>query len=157
MRKILEEFKEFISRGNVLDLAVGVIMGGAFTSIINSLVKDVFMPVLSIITGGIDFSHLAIKIGNGEEPAMLNYGNFIAAVINFILISIVIFSLVKIMNRLVKKRAEENRKEADEEKEVTTKQCPYCREDISKEAIRCPRCTSMLEEQETEILASDVE
>ena len=148
MRKILEEFKEFISRGNVLDLAVGVIMGGAFTSIINSLVKDIFMPVLSLITGGIDFSYMAIQIGSGEEPAMLSYGNFIAAVINFILISIVIFSLVKIMNRLVRKRAEENRKEENQEKEITTKQCPYCREDISKEAIRCPHCTSILEEQE---------
>lgn len=157
MRKILEEFKEFISRGNVLDLAVGVIMGGAFTSIINSLVKDVFMPVLSLITGGIDFSHLSIKIGSGEEPAMLNYGNFIAAVINFILIAIVIFSLVKIMNRLVRKRAEENRKEEKQEKEVTTKQCSYCREDIAKEAIRCPHCTSVLNEQEIEPLISDVE
>ena len=144
MKKILDEFKEFISRGNVLDLAVGVIMGGAFTSIINSLVKDILMPVLSFITGEMDFSYLAIQIGSGERSAMFNYGNFITAVINFVLIAVVIFLLVKTMNRLVEKREEENKEENKEESSI--KECPYCREEISKEATRCPCCTSGLDE-----------
>ena len=95
MKKFAEEFKKFISRGNVMDMAVGVIIGGAFTAIVNSLVNDVMMPILSLITGGLDFSKLCIVFGEGEGAATLNYGAFIAAMINFLLIAFVVFVMVK--------------------------------------------------------------
>ena len=107
MKKFMDEFKKFISRGNVMDMAVGVIIGGAFTAIVNSLVNDVMMPVLSLITGGLDFSKLCIALGEGEEAAKLNYGSFIAAVINFLLIALVIFVMIKAINKFTKK--EENK------------------------------------------------
>ena len=99
MKAFIKEFKEFISRGNVMDMAVGVIIGGAFTAIVTSLVNDVMMPVLSLLTGGFDFTALCIVLGEGEGAATLNYGAFIAAVINFLLIAIVIFLLVKVLNK----------------------------------------------------------
>lgn len=137
--KIFKEFKEFVSRGNVMDLAVGVIMGSAFTAIVNSLVNDMLMPILSMLTGGIDFSSLSIVLGTGEFAAKLNYGSFISAVINFLLISAAIFVMVKGLNRL------SHKKEAVEEAPAT-KACPYCKEQIAIDAVRCPRCTSKLEE-----------
>ncbi len=97
--KIIKEFKEFISRGNVIDMAVGVIIGGAFTGIVNSLVNDIFMPVLGLLTGGMSFASLAIQIGPREED-VLRYGAFIAAAVNFLLIALVLFSLIKAMNKL---------------------------------------------------------
>ena len=108
--KLIQEFKEFISRGNVIDLAVGVIVGGAFTSIVNSLVDDIIMPVIGIITGGIDFSSLKFTIALPEElvdvaPATINYGLFIQNVINFLLTALVIFFLVKGINAFRKKEA----------------------------------------------------
>ncbi|MBQ8592063.1 MAG: large-conductance mechanosensitive channel protein MscL [Lachnospiraceae bacterium] len=135
MKTFMKEFKEFISRGNVMDMAVGVIIGGAFTAIVNSLVNDIFMPVLSLITGGIDFSSLAIVLGNGENAATLNYGAFIAAVINFLLIALVIFVLIKVLNKL-------SRKKPEAPAAPTTKTCPFCKETISIEATKCPHCTS---------------
>ncbi|MCI6331980.1 MAG: large conductance mechanosensitive channel protein MscL, partial [Lachnospiraceae bacterium] len=87
MKKFFEEFKKFISRGNVMDMAVGIIIGGAFTAIVNSLVNDVIMPAVSILTGGIDFSGLCIKLGEGEEAAAINYGSFISAIVNFLIIA----------------------------------------------------------------------
>ena len=87
MKGFMKEFKEFISRGNVMDMAVGIIIGSAFTAIVNSLVNDIVMPLLSLITGGFDFTTLCIKFGEGEEAASFNYGNFISAIINFILIN----------------------------------------------------------------------
>ena len=134
MKTFMEEFKKFIARGNVLDMAVGVIMGSAFTAIVNSLVNDMMMPVLSLLTGGLDFSKLCIVLGEGEGAATLNYGSFIAAVINFLLIAFVIFFLVKGMNKIVKKK----------EAPVTTKKCPFCQEKVALEATRCPHCTSEL-------------
>ena len=94
------EFKEFISRGNVMDMAVGVIIGGAFQSIVSSLVGDVVMPVITVITGGISFSSWKLALTEGEEPSYLNYGNFITAVINFLLMAFIIFCFVKLMNTL---------------------------------------------------------
>ena len=138
MKKFSEEFKKFITRGNVMDMAVGVIIGGAFTAIVNSLVNDIMMPVLSLITGGIDFTHMCIVLGEGESAATLNYGVFLAAVINFLLIALVIFFMIKFINRLMPKK---------EKAPDTTKTCPYCREKIDSKATRCPRCTSMLEEK----------
>lgn len=136
MKAFMAEFKKFIARGNVMDMAVGIIIGGAFTAIVTSLVNDILMPVLSLLTGGFDFSALCIVLGTGEHAATLNYGSFIAAIINFLLISFVIFLLIKGINKLsVKKEAPA----------PTTKECPFCREKIAISATRCPHCTSELE------------
>lgn len=138
MKAFIKEFKEFISRGSVMDMAVGVIIGGAFTAIVTSLVNDILMPVLSLITGGLDFTSLCIVLGEGENAATLNYGAFIAAIINFLLIAFVIFLLVKMINNFSRKKKEE------EPAPVTTKTCPFCKEEISMDATRCPHCTSEL-------------
>ena len=140
MKKFMNEFKEFISRGNVMDMAVGVIIGGAFTAIVNSLVNDVMMPLLSLITGGLDFSKLCIALGEGEGAATLNYGAFIAAIINFLLIAFVIFMLIKTLNKFSKKKEEAP-------VPVTTKTCPYCKQTVALDATRCPHCTSVIEEE----------
>ncbi len=139
MKTFMKEFKEFISRGNVMDMAVGVIIGGAFTAIVTSLVNDIMMPVLSLVTGGIDFTALCIVLGEGDSAATLNYGAFIAAVINFLLIALVIFILIKLLNRFARKKKEEPAP-------VAVKTCPFCKEEISVDAVRCPHCTSELTE-----------
>ena len=100
MKGFIGEFKKFISRGNVMDLAVGVIIGGAFQAIVSSLVNDIVMPVISLITGGLDFSAWKIMLSEGENAASINYGNFITAVINFLIMAFVIFCFVKFMNSL---------------------------------------------------------
>ena len=99
MKKFISEFKEFISKGNVMDLAVGVIIGGAFQAIVNSLVNDIIMPILGALFGGLDFSHWAVTFGEGENAAQLTYGNFISAVINFLLMAFVLFSVIKAINK----------------------------------------------------------
>lgn len=104
--KVVKEFKEFINRGSVVDLAVGIIVGGAFTSIVNSLVNDVVMPVISMLIGGFDFTNLKITIPAyvpGIQPATINYGNFIQALINFLIIAFVIFLIVRALNNMKKK------------------------------------------------------
>ena len=138
MKALIEEFKEFISRGNVMDMAVGVIIGGAFTAIVNSLVNDMLMPLLSLLTGGFDFSGLCIALGEGENAATINYGSFISAIINFLLIALVIFLIITAINKV-------SRKKKEEAPVPTTKECPYCKEQIAIEATRCPHCTSKLE------------
>ena len=135
MKAFIKEFKEFISRGNVMDMAVGVIIGGAFTAIVTSLVDDIIMPLLSLLTGGLDFSALSIPLGTGEEAAALNYGAFIAAVINFLLIALVIFTIIKAINKATPKKEEPKA-------EPTTKICPKCQMEISIKATKCPHCTS---------------
>ena len=137
----IEEFKKFIMRGNVMDMAVGVIVGGAFTSIVTSLNQDILTPVLGIF-GGTDFSILKVTLGSGENAPVLCYGNFITAVINFLITAFVIFVLVKAINKIGDKLI---RKEEEAPPEPTTKICPYCRSEIAKEATRCPHCTSNLE------------
>lgn len=110
MKKIIAEFKEFISKGSVIDLAVGVIIGGAFTAIVNSLVNDLVMPFIGWLIGGINFTEfkLALPMREGlEEQAVIAYGAFIQAVINFLLVALVIFILVKIINKFRKKKEEE--------------------------------------------------
>lgn len=139
----IAEFKEFISRGNVMDMAVGVIIGGAFQAIINSLVNDVVMPILSVITGGTDFSEWKITLVEAvseEIPAVtLNYGSFINAVINFLLMALVIFTFVRTMNKVMDKM----RPKKEEAPEApTTKECPYCLSEIPIGAVKCPHCTS---------------
>lgn len=138
MKAFIAEFKKFIARGNVMDMAVGIIIGGAFTAIVTSLVDDMLMPVLSLIVGGFDFNALYIVLGEGEDAATLNYGSFIVAIINFLLISIVIFVLIKGINKLSVKK--------EETAAPTTKECPFCREQIAISAVRCPHCTSELEQ-----------
>lgn len=138
MKKFINEFKQFISRGNAMDMAVGVIVGGAFTSIVTSLNKDIITPILAIF-GGVDFSNLKFRLGMGENAPILAYGNFITAVINFLITAFIIFCLVKGLNKLAEF------KKHDEPKEVTQKECPYCMSKISVKATRCPHCTSQLE------------
>ena len=135
MKKFISEFKEFISKGNVMDLAVGAIIGGAFQSIVNSLVNDIIMPLLGVITGGLDFSHLSVSVGE----ATITYGNFISAVINFLLMAIVLFSIIKAMN---KARAATKKPAEKKPAAPTTKKCPYCFSEIDINATRCPHCTS---------------
>ena len=142
MKKFFEEFKKFISRGNVMDMAVGVIIGGAFTAIVNSLVNDIFMPVLSLITGGFDIAGMSVSFGVGDNAATLNYGAFLSAVINFLLIALVIFCIIKAMNTAKDKMLKKQEEEAPAQ---TTKKCPYCMSEIDIQATRCPHCTSELQ------------
>jgi large conductance mechanosensitive channel len=133
MKELWKEFKNFIQQGNVIDLAVAVIIGGAFQKIVSSLVSDIIMPLIGVALGGLDFSSLAITIGN----AKITYGNFINNIINFLIIAIIVFLLVKAI-RSVK------RKPKEAEKEPTEKDCPYCFTSIPIKATRCPNCTSQL-------------
>ncbi len=135
MKKFFHEFKEFAARGNVIDMAVGVIIGGAFTAIVNSIVNDIFTPLLGLITGGLDFAALSFSFGNAE----FKYGAFLSAVINFLLIALVLFLLVKAINRA---RAGKQKEEAA----PPARLCPFCKTEIAPDATRCPHCTSQLEE-----------
>lgn len=142
---MLKEFKEFISRGNVLDMAVGVIMGGAFGAIAKSLVDDILMPLIGVALGGVDFQELFISLdGNTyaslaqateEGGAILRYGVFINAVVMFLLISLCLFFIVRAFNQMRR----------EEPAAPTTKVCPYCKSEIAIDATRCPHCTSELE------------
>lgn len=136
MKKFFGEFKEFINRGNVMDLAVAVIIGGAFTAIINSLVNDLITPILSLLTGGIQFESLSVALGVGENAATLNYGLLIAAVINFLLVALVIFFMIKGINKVMRRNTDNT---------PTTKKCPYCKSEIPLSAVRCPQCTTILD------------
>lgn len=137
------EFKKFITRGNVMDMAVGVIVGGAFTSIVTSLNQDILTPILGIF-GGIDFSNLSVTLGSGEGAPVLAYGNFITAVLNFLITALVIFCLIKGLNKLNEKFSKKEEKPAA----PTTKKCPFCKSEIAIDATRCPHCTSQLEEKQ---------
>lgn len=137
--KFLKEFKEFALRGNVLDLAVGVLIGGAFQKLITSLTDNLISPILGLF-GGVNFSEYSWKIGNLN----LTYGAFITDVINFIIMAFVIFLIVKFMNKL----ANIGHKKEQVVEEVTTKVCPHCYSEINIKADRCPHCTSKLEAQE---------
>lgn len=137
MKKFIHEFKEFISRGNVMDMAVGIIIGGAFTSIVSSFVEDIINPILGLF-GGVNFDKLSWNI-LGEVT--LNYGKFLTAVINFLIMALVLFIIIKAMNNAVARFVPKK-----EEETVTTKVCPYCKSEIAIDAVRCPHCTSVLEE-----------
>lgn len=138
----IAEFKKFITRGNVLDMAVGVIVGGAFTSIVTSLNQDILTPILGIF-GGTDFSYLTVTLGSGENAPVLYYGNFLTAIINFLITALVIFCLIKGINAVGERV---KKKEASAPAVPTTKKCPYCLSEIALEATRCPHCTSHLDE-----------
>ena len=128
---MLKEFREFVMRGNVLDLAVAVIIGGAFGLIITSLVNDILMPLIGLVLGGVDFTALEFQVGD----AVVRWGAFLQAIVNFLIIAFVIFMLVRAINRL---------KGPPAPAAVTTKDCPHCFTAIPLKATRCPNCTSQL-------------
>jgi large conductance mechanosensitive channel len=129
--KMLKEFRDFVMRGNVMDLAVAVIIGVAFGAIITSLVNDIIMPLIGLLMGGIDFSSLSITVGD----AVIKYGAFIQAIINFLIVALVVFLLVRTLNRF---------KKPAPVAAPTTKDYPYCFTAIPIQATRCPNCTSQL-------------
>ena len=141
MKKFFDEFKAFISRGNVRDMAVGVIIGASFKAIVDSLVADIINPLLGLF-GGMNFSEYKLKL---IGDATLNYGNFITSIINFLIMAFVIFCIVKLMNGMAAKFAKKKEEEAPAE--PTTKECPFCKSEIAIEATRCPHCTSVLNEE----------
>ena len=148
MKKFFEEFKAFAMRGNVVDMAIGVIIGGAFGKITTSLVNDIFMPLLGIITGGVNFGGLFYALDGNHYASIeaaaeagvgtLNYGAFIQYVINFILIAFCMFLVVRVMNKLKKP-------EPAPAPAKPKRLCPYCRSEIADDATRCPHCTSVLD------------
>jgi len=129
---MLKEFKEFAMRGNVLDLAVAVIIGGAFGKIITSLVADVLMPVIGLVLGGLNFSELSFTVGE----AVVKWGAFVQSIIDFVIVAFVIFMIVRAMNRMQKPAPVAA---------PPTKECPYCFSTIPLKATRCPNCTSELQ------------
>lgn len=141
---IIDEFKKFITRGNVMDMAVGVIVGGAFTTIVTSLNTDIIAPILGIF-GGVDFSNLKLVLGSGENAPVLAYGSFLTAVINFLIIAMIIFLIIRTMNKITES-IKTKVSDSEEAPVVTTKVCPFCKETIAIEATRCPHCTSIIEE-----------
>lgn len=132
MKKFFGEFKTFIMRGNVLDLAVGVIIGAAFQAIVTSLTSDIISPILGLF-GGMNFDRYALTIGD----VSIGYGKFLTAVINFIIMAFVIFLIVKLVNKIMAIG-----KKPEEQAEPTTKICPFCQSEISIKATKCPHCTS---------------
>ena len=136
MKSFMKEFKEFISRGNVMDMAVGIIIGGAFTAIVNSLVEDIINPLLGCFVS-MDFSAWKIPLV-GE--ASLGIGNFINAIVSFLIMAFILFSIIKAMNKAASIGKKEEAPVAP-----TTKMCPYCKSEIAIEATRCPHCTSQLD------------
>ena len=143
--KFFEEFKKFILRGNVMDMAVGVIVGSSFTALVTSLNADILTPILGLF-GGTDFSYLYVTLGSGENAPVLHYGNFITAIINFLITALVIFILLKVINRITERLSAMTGNE-EETPAPTTKKCPYCCSEIDIKATRCPHCTSILEEK----------
>jgi large conductance mechanosensitive channel len=152
MRSFFKEFRDFAMRGNVMDMAVGIIIGAAFGTIVNSLVNDIIMPPIGELLGGVDFTDLYINLSGGDYASLaaardagaatINYGLFINALINFIIIAFAVFLIVKAVNRastLAKKEEEEA------PPPPTKKNCPFCATEIPIEATRCPNCTSQLE------------
>lgn len=152
---MLKEFKEFATRGNIIDMAIGVVIGGAFQSIINSLVNDIIMPAVSMLTGKVDFSDMVFTIGE----VSIKYGNFITAIVNFLIIAFSIFLAITYINKLNKKMEDikhgqlnkitskfRKNKKANKESEAPTeplvKTCPYCYSEINYKATKCPHCTS---------------
>ena len=136
MKNFMNEFKKFICRGNVMDMAVGIIIGGAFTAIVNSLVADIITPLLGLF-GGMNFDQY---VWNITGDVTLAYGKFITAIINFLIMALVIFFLVRTINKVSEKYGKK-----EEPKAPTTKKCPYCKSDIAIDATRCSHCTSQLE------------
>ncbi len=139
---MFKEFRTFVMRGNMIDMAVGIILGVAFGKIITSLVDDVIMPPIGLLLGKVDFSNLFVNLSGGSYPsvaaakaagaATVNYGMFVNTVINFIIVAFAIFLMIRVVNRMRKPEA------------ATTKDCPFCKSQIAVDASRCPMCTSEL-------------
>src|SRR5699024_8408250 len=152
MKKFMDEFREFIAQGNIVDMAVGVIIGGAFGKIVASLVDDILMPLIGLLLGGVNFTNLFVALDGNDYATVtqakeagagvITYGQFIQNVIDFLIIALVIFIMIKQFAKLRSHSVEEK----EEEEEVTTKVCPFCKTDIPVEAVRCPHCTSELTE-----------
>ena len=154
---MLKEFRQFIMRGNVVDMAIGIIMGVAFGAIVTSLVSDVIMPPIGLLVGDVDFTNLFAVLKNGSPvgpyasladaktagAVTINYGVFLIAVISFIIIAFAVFMIVRYVNRL--RNQMDRQKEESAKAEPTTKECPYCLSSIPLKASRCPQCTSQLE------------
>lgn len=147
MKSFIKEFREFVSRGSVVDLAVGIIIGSAFTAIVNSLVNDIIMPLISVLTGGISFESWKITIGIGENAPVLAVGTFVAAVLNFLIVAFALFTVIKALNK-AQNFALLKKKEEEEEKEPDTKNCPFCFSEIPIKATKCPCCTADIPEEE---------
>lgn len=149
MKKLLSEFRQFAARGNVIDLAVGVIIGGAFGKIVTSLVNDIIMPPFGVVMGKVDFRDMYINLSGTAYPSLdaakeagaatLNYGAFINTIIEFLIVAFALFMLIKQINKLQKLGKKE-----EEKKAPTEKDCPFCFSHISIKATRCPNCTSEL-------------
>lgn len=135
MKKFFAEFKEFINRGNVVDMAVGIMVGAAFKAIVDSLVNNIISPLIGLLIR-VNFNDLAVTVFG----VSVQYGAFIMAILNFVIIAFVLFVILKLMNGL-------RRKKEEAPAPVTTKTCPYCKSSIALEATRCPHCTSVLEEK----------
>lgn len=162
---MLKEFKEFALKGNIMDMAVGVVIGGAFQKIVNSLVNDIIMPAISVLTGNVDFSDMVFTVGD----ASIKYGNFITTIVDFLIIAFSIFLVVKYLNKLNKlkelgdlaaskldkdgKFIKHKEQEVEEPKEPETKVCPYCLSEVKYHATKCPHCTSNLIEKVEEVEA----
>jgi large conductance mechanosensitive channel len=131
---MLKEFRKFVMRGNVVDMAVGIIMGAAFGAIVSSLVSDVVMPPIGLLLGNVDFSHLRVVLQADPEVA-INYGAFVNTIVSFLIVALVMFLLVRVVNRL---------KPEEAPAVPTAKECPYCFSTIPLKATRCPSCTSQL-------------
>ena len=148
IKKFIKEFKEFAVKGNMIDMAVGIIIGAAFSGVVNSLVKDIIMPPFNLIMSKINFSNLFFTLKNGADVAgpypsvdaanqagaiILNVGAFLNTMVSFLIVAVAVFMLIKAINTL---------KKAPAPAPVNTKKCPYCLTDIHKDATRCPNCTS---------------
>jgi large conductance mechanosensitive channel len=157
MGRIIQDFQKFIMRGNVIDMAVGIIIGGAFGTIVKSLVDDIIMPPIGLILGNVNFADLFLILREGEEAlppystvaaakeagaVTLNYGIFINNVISFLIVGFAVFLIVRMVNNLYDMIEEE-----DPPVPPTTKECPFCHEVIKIDATRCPNCTSELESE----------
>lgn len=149
IKNMMSEFKKFVMRGNVIDMAVGIIIGGAFTKIVNSMVADIMMPPLGLLMGKVDFSNWFIVLKQGADAGpyaslsaaqaagatTLNIGTFLNAIISFIIVALCIFLLIKVINKV-------NAPKEEAPAAPTTKKCPFCCSEIALEATRCPHCTS---------------
>lgn len=146
---MLKEFKEFALKGNIMDMAIGVIIGGAFQKIVTSLVNDIIMPAVAIFTGKVDFSDLVVTIGNSS----IKYGAFITTIVDFLIIAFSIFIAIRSITKLNNKTKENmekitkkgKKKKEEPTPEPTTQVCPYCCSEINIKATKCPHCTSDLE------------
>ncbi len=149
MKNLLKELKEFIMRGNVMDMAIGIVIGLAFGKIITSLVNDIIMPPIGFLLGNLDFSNLFVNLSGGKFDSLaaaeatgaplIKYGVFINTVIDFLIVAIAIFFIIKLVNSMQRKS-----RKSEAEAAPTTKECQYCLSTIPIKAIRCPNCTSQL-------------